>query len=303
MAISFFRDRPARVMSWIKSIKVIVGNVADSLFDIFDDRDDEELRADTLLFTYLLKFRLTALKHLSLIFYGWPPDFRKGEYQEEDLRGEVAKTSPAGILLLLPKYRRLSVEVRSYPSTSVRTLADPKCPFLGTRRNPEIPLMGTPMDPALPLAFAALVRSYLLRGGERLEAANIVVHSRHWLNYAFPENASPDEAVYIRQNRSLFVVRCDDDEFGRSFLEPVHHPPRLWTRKIPWPELEGPGPYPFGLCWGSSYGTLYFPAMLRTDYARDDGGDNDSLHELDLSGQNLETVAPADLRAVLTRNL
>ncbi|KAK8207060.1 hypothetical protein IWZ01DRAFT_574889 [Phyllosticta capitalensis] len=174
MAISFFRDRPARVMSWIKSIKVIVGSVADSLFDIFDDRDNEELRADMLLFTYLLKFRLTALEHLSLIFYGWPPDLRKGEYQEEVLRGEVGKTSPAGMLLLLPKYRRLSVEVRSYPTTAFRTLTDPDA----FRPEDGIPpgLLGTPMSAALPLAFAALVRSCLLRGGERLGAANVVVH-------------------------------------------------------------------------------------------------------------------------------
>ncbi|KAK8207061.1 hypothetical protein IWZ01DRAFT_484459 [Phyllosticta capitalensis] len=275
IALCFLQDRSAFAVEWIRCIKIRVGTKNWLSFDLFgEDEDGKQLRADTLSFVDCVKKRLSGLKHLSIDFRGWPPDLRR-ENNEDEIQCETARASTVGILLLLPKVEYLSLQI---------------CAYRDSWRD-EVP-----DDPAIPLAFAALVRSCLLKGGENLGASNITVHNRHWLTYAHPP-AHPEAVVYSRDPRSLYVVRSSDKEGGESLLRPAEHPSPTWTVERP-PQLEGYS----RLCWGWPYGLILGNTQNIDDDCAD-GGDEDSLLEFDFEGENLETVEPEDLKDTLQRNL
>lgn len=274
MAVLFLRDRPVRALQWIKCIKVMVGTDNSSSFHLFDDNSDVyQLRIDTLSFVDFLRNRLLGLKHLSIVFKGWPPDLRRSN--EDDPIRETARTSAIGMLLLLPRMEYLSLQIWADPYELEEDV---------------------PEDPAILLAFAAFVRSCLLKGGDDLGTSNITVHSRHWLDCAYPPGI-PELAVWRRYCRQLFVVRCSDKEGGVSLLDPVKHPSPTWTVERP-PQLEGYS----RLDWNGPYGQA--PGSIEEiDYGSDDGGDDDSLLEFGFEDENLETFSTEDLKATLQRNM
>ncbi|KAK8159406.1 hypothetical protein IWX90DRAFT_480033 [Phyllosticta citrichinensis] len=264
-AVAFFGDRPSCAMRWIKSIKIKLGTTAqqheDSLFGSGDF--DQWAAEDFDSFSWIVKENLPALEHVSVLYNGWPPDVRLEGIEREHL--EKRNVTESGMLLLLPKVKRFSMEI----------LADTR--HLRSE------------DPGRLVAFAALIRSHILKGGEDLGTSRVAVHKRHWIQPVHPVD-DPASIVFNRTSRRLFVARCDDDESGKSFVKPVEHPSSFRISNSHWDKVMG-----VGLQFRPEHFDPDHPLWIKIgkadeypDYAESDDGENDSLKDVDLSDYNLE---------------
>ncbi|KAK7539350.1 uncharacterized protein J3D65DRAFT_277021 [Phyllosticta citribraziliensis] len=263
-AVAFFRDRPTCAMNWIKSIKIKLRIAArEEGTDLFGGYFDQWSEEDLDEFSFLVQKTLPALEHFSVMVKGWPPDVRMGRVRQEHPKDR--DVTEYGMLLLLPKVKRFSMEI-----------------LAGIGH-------GHSEDPGRLVAFAAFIRSHLLKGGEDLGTSRITVHKRHWMKPVRPVD-DPQSIVYNRTSDRLFVARCDDDESGKSFLKPVEHPSSFRTSKNHWDQVMGVGlqfrPEHFDLEY--SLRTKVGKADEYPDYAESDDGETDSLKDVDLSGYNLE---------------
>ncbi|KAK7566840.1 hypothetical protein IWX91DRAFT_408980 [Phyllosticta citricarpa] len=182
---------------------------------------------------------------------GWPPDERFGSLTE------------LGILLLLQGLKRFSMEI--------------KAEF--NRRCPS--------DPECLVAFAALVRSHALKGGDTLGMSDITVHKRHRI-LSFRSTDAQGEHCPEKTPKRQYIVRCDNDESGRSLLTPAKHPSPLRISESHCERVCGPG---IGLVYYvPSHSGWIHPGGEQElpDYAQSDDGETDSLEDVDLSDQDLE---------------
>ncbi|KAL1386599.1 hypothetical protein HDK64DRAFT_255356 [Phyllosticta capitalensis] len=272
---AFFASLPPKAMGWIKSVKIEMGVKNSARNPSWKLYLRPQYQADMVRFRKTFAKCLPALEHVSIVIVGWPDDLcafagagRPIEMSRQDCPNVI---SP---LLLLPKFKRFSMEIRA-PDFSV--------------------------IPCSLVASAALIRSHVLRNGHRLGTANVVVHKRHYAQYVYPLGR-PDAAVIRRlPGKRVSVVRCDDDETGKSFLKAAQRLSPLWVNKDHWKDLLGYQLDPRqqlyrGFTTASNIWDqpLPDPQMDVLDYAQSDDGDNDSLNELDLSDQNVEPVALPD---------
>ncbi|KAL1386602.1 hypothetical protein HDK64DRAFT_310431 [Phyllosticta capitalensis] len=271
---SFFGCRSARVMGWIKSIKFEIND-----FPNYRDLVFEPCMA-------IAQHQLPALEHLSLLFSGWPLDDiqflrRVTRHQAEPGTEPGTYRCPFDAWFRLPrKYKRFSMEIMARPELNY---------WLHY-------LMST--DPASLIACAELFRSLLLRGGDKLGRSNITLHARHTVarfiedvgDNRFDGPQDPAAVVYMRSDLRYFIVRCDDDENGRSLLKPLQRLSPLWVDNAQAAEFLGCTPD--NVQEGSPFNfldTSYDSApRLEKDYDESDGGDNDSLKELDVDDISLE---------------
>ncbi|KAK8223198.1 hypothetical protein HDK90DRAFT_470789 [Phyllosticta capitalensis] len=281
-AKSFFGCRSARTMGWIKNIK----------FEICRFPDYRDLVFEPCM--TIAQHQLPALEHLSLLFSCWPLDDIQHNRHAFIIQG-IDQPEPGtdrcpfdAWFKISRKYKRVSMEIMARP--------DPDCWLYRF----------IPTDPASLIACAEIFRSLLLRGGENLGRSNITVHSRHTVS-RFVEDVGrnrldgpedPAAVVYMRSPRRYFIVRCDDDENGRSHLKPLQRLSPLWIDKAQAAEFLGctiddVEEGNMFRCQDTSYAS---GPQLEKDYAESDGGDNDSLKELDVDDINLE---PESLKQIL----
>ncbi|KAL1386626.1 hypothetical protein HDK64DRAFT_339328 [Phyllosticta capitalensis] len=293
---AFFEDRPRRTRKWFKSIKIQLGtdNSARPIPDtgqLFHCHDSRDQVAD---FYRTLRDRL-KLDRLSILLQGWPPEVRLGrfkvDYHASMTRGTRFRSDPQaiwqsridlGLLLSLCDFPRVALEICAKPSFGWDSSS---------------------RDPGRLVVFVAFLRSRLLKGGEALGTSNIAVHSRHLVEVFYPAD-KPEDTMCRRHRTRTYVVRCDDDRSGQSFLVPAEHPPRLWNhcKFLEFPEGGPHRPrldmcvvgYPFG-------GRRIFSNFNRQlchadfDYAKSDNGDNDSLKDMEIDAEELECQAPESL--------
>ncbi|KAK7561185.1 hypothetical protein BKA81DRAFT_376075 [Phyllosticta paracitricarpa] len=144
-----------------------------------------------------------------------------------------------------------------------------------------------PSDPECLVAFAALVRSHALKGGDTLGMSDITVHKRHRI-LSFRSTDAQGEHCPEKTPKRQYIVRCDNDESGRSLLTPAKHPSPLRISESHCERVCGPG---IGLVYYvPSHSGWIHPGGEQElpDYAQSDDGETDSLEDVDLSDQDLE---------------
>ncbi|KAK8223174.1 hypothetical protein HDK90DRAFT_113898 [Phyllosticta capitalensis] len=287
---AFFDDRPRRTRKWFKSIKFNLGTYNLSpLLDAgkpFHCGVSTDQVAD---FYRTLRDRL-KLDHLSILLRGWPPEVRLGKFKVDYhayQESRVIRQSRVdlGLLLLLCDFPRVALEICAKP------LSEPDA---------------SSRDLGRLVAFAAFLRSRLLKGGEALGNSNIAVHNRHLVE-VFHAADKPEDTMCRRHKTRTYVVRCDDDQSGRSFLTPAEHPLRLWNCTSDYCRILQCGEglyrpsldmcvvdYPLGGRQTFSALSHWFPDAAY-DYARSDDGDNDSLKDMQVDAEELEYQAPESL--------
>ncbi|KAK8223201.1 hypothetical protein HDK90DRAFT_515539 [Phyllosticta capitalensis] len=285
---AFFASLPPRAMSWVKSVKIQTSVKVSIYNPTRRPHLMERMRGDMAQFRRTFAECLPALEHASVIVADWPGNLRLLRCIKESL---IVSGCPnvIGILLLLPKFKRFSMEIQAHHIANCRSFAHP---------DPRV--WATEIACSL-VASAALIRSHVLRNGDRLGTANVVMHKRHYAQYVYPIGR-PDTAVIRRlPGKCVCVARCDDDETGKSFLKAAERPSPLWANKNHWKDLLGPQlDHRQQLHRGFTTASNVWdkpppdPQMDVPDYAESDDGDNDSLNELDLSGCDVQPVALHD---------
>ncbi|KAK8187885.1 uncharacterized protein BKA78DRAFT_297521 [Phyllosticta capitalensis] len=275
-ALAFFNDRSTLALQNIKSVRFKVGNWNGSFEDPKGCHGYAK-HQDVLDFISIFRNRLPTFNHVSILFRGWPPRYGvenpwspnyrfanpwrtsspESAGSENDF-GDIYTPTMLNILLHLPRVKRFSMEL----------WAD----------------IEEKQDPGRLVAFTALVRSRLLRSAKDLGTANVSVHKRHHTEYV---RFSTRTGYFIRRRPArLFVVRCDDNAAGRSLLAPAQRPSPLLEAPLGWDGALVE--YPISLFDIDEFLDL----VQRLDNAQSDGGDNDSLKELDLSSLDLDHVEP-----------
>ncbi|KAK7561170.1 hypothetical protein IWX48DRAFT_390125 [Phyllosticta citricarpa] len=316
-AVAFLEDRPTCALEWIKHIKIGFGAGvqchcrAELRHDFLHlSASDEDVKR----FYTVVRDRL-KLNHLSILIRGWPLDVRPGrmgfdygpDTRQRDGDQWILKRSLIQLnhLLSLGQFSRLSVEIHAQRPGGI---------FAAERIS---------FHPGRLVAFATLLRSRLLRGGEALGTVNISVHERHDAKVYYPVGDF-QEAVCRREKWRVFVVRCDDNDSGKSLLAPAKRLPRMlnqdphdsaWLRS----RLSGPQSrrefafaFPFDgrglvrewdpLDWlfgGPSFLPEYREIrglILRPkspdDYNDSDDGETDSLKDIELDAEDVEHLPP-----------
>ncbi|KAK8233051.1 hypothetical protein HDK77DRAFT_485438 [Phyllosticta capitalensis] len=276
----FFASLPRKAMSWIKSVKIEMAAKNLSWNSHWKLRQQNRWRANMVQFRRTFAECLPALEHVSIVVGGWTSDLcifasteRHFQISEDDYPNFMS------ILPLLPKFKRLSIEILALRVLSYLRATEVPCSLVG---------------------LIALIRSHVLQNGDRLGTENVMVHNRHYAQYVYPPG-QPENTVFRRlMDQRVCVAQCDDDATGKSFLKSAQRLSPLWVNKDHWKDLLGPQFDPRQLHRGhklaklESYMHLEDPGMDAPDYAQSDDGDNDSLNELDLSDQNVEPVALPD---------
>ncbi|KAK8207054.1 hypothetical protein IWZ01DRAFT_484452 [Phyllosticta capitalensis] len=262
-ALAFFNDRSPQAMKWIKRIKIMIGcenRYAHSHWSFHRKATWDEVR----LFKTILQEQLPALDDISIIYRGWPVDVladrNSGEWSLARRFIDVGYGPPeqaatgVGILLLLHDFKRVSIVI----------LAQVNCDDAGW--------------PDQLVGFAALLRSRLLKGGEKLGHSNIALRCRHYTEQIHPETG--DDFLYRRSSARLFVAFCDNDESGRSFLKPATHPSPLWIDLNHWIGKFGSPQRIFE----SLHVDIpdFFFEVETPDYCASENGDTDSLKDIAL---------------------
>ncbi|KAK8187898.1 uncharacterized protein BKA78DRAFT_354717 [Phyllosticta capitalensis] len=268
-ALAFFNDRSPQAMKWIKRIKIMIGHevgAAIGHWSFHRNATWDEVK----LFKKVLQEQLPALDDISIIYKGWPVDVladkNSGEWSLARRFLDAGYGPPeqaatgVGILLLLHDFKRVSIVI----------LAQDGCDDEGR--------------PNQLVAFAALLRSRLLKGGEKLGHSNIVLRHRHYTQQV--HHAETGDAVMNRRSDArAFVASCDDDESGRSFLKPATHPSPLWIDLNHWVGKFGSPPIFESLHPESD---RYYFWDKASDYCASDNGDTDSLKDIVLEDDNPE---------------
>ncbi|KAK8242879.1 hypothetical protein IWZ00DRAFT_546415 [Phyllosticta capitalensis] len=252
---AFFDDRPRRTRKWFKSIKFNLGTYNLSpLLDAgkpFHCGVSTDQVAD---FYRTLRDRL-KLDHLSILLRGWPPEVRLGKFKVDYhayQESRVIRQSRVdlGLLLLLCDFPRVALEICAKP------LSEPDA---------------SSRDLGRLVAFAAFLRSRLLKGGEALGNSNIAVHNRHLvevfhaadkpedtmcrrhktrgrqtfsaLSHWFPDAAYDYARSDDGDNDSLKDMQVDAEELEYQAPESL----LLTQDDLVKPEARGPGPENFEL--------------------------------------------------------
>ncbi|KAK8207059.1 hypothetical protein IWZ01DRAFT_574888 [Phyllosticta capitalensis] len=285
---SFFGCRSARVMGWIKSIKFEIND-----FPNYRDLVFEPCMA-------IAQHQLPALEHLSLLFSCWPLDDIQHTRHALIIQG-IGQPEPGtdrcpfdAWFRFSRKYKRFSMEIMARPEPSYWLYY----------------LM--PTDPASLIACAELFRSLLLRGGDKLGSSNITLHARHTVtrfiedvgDARFDGPQDPAAVVYMRSDQRYFIVRCDDDESGKSHLKPLQRLSPLWVDNAQAAEFLGCTPDNVQECSPFNFPDTSYDSepRLEQDYDESDGGDNDSLKEIEVDDISLEPeslMEPESLKPIL----
>ncbi|KAK7518059.1 uncharacterized protein IWZ02DRAFT_308764 [Phyllosticta citriasiana] len=137
--------------------------------------------------------------------FDYGPDARQRDGDQWVLKRSLIQLKH---LLSLGQFSRLSVEIHAQRPGGL---------FAAERIS---------FHPGRLVAFATLLRSRLLRGGEALGTVNISVHERHDAKVYHPVGDF-QESVCRREKWRVFVVRCDDNDSGKSLLAPAKRLPRM----------------------------------------------------------------------------
>ncbi|KAK8233068.1 hypothetical protein HDK77DRAFT_58523 [Phyllosticta capitalensis] len=267
LALAFFKDRSALALESIKSVRFKIRGWKSFLSGSREDSEEAVCgnvkHQAALDFISIFRDRLPALNHISIFFMGWPPKHGVADHWRRELAeyagsgDDNADDKPPtllNILLHLPRVERFSMELWADIWIEEQE------------------------DHGRLVAFTAAVRSRLLRSAKSLGTSNVSVHRRHQTEFV---NFDTGHSIIRRRSDRRFVVRCDDNADGRSLLTPAQRPEPLCT-----------GPPGYWDTFSEYPKSLDDARSSFFDYAYSDGGDNDSLHELDLSNLDLAHTEP-----------